>query len=93
MSTVPAATLNLRRIKDLPGPSGIPVLGNALQIRSETLHQKAEQWTREYGEVFRFRIASRQFVVMSSPEMVAAVLRDRPDGFQRMDPKCESGCR
>jgi cytochrome P450 len=72
-----------RRIDDLPGPPGIPVLGNALQVRTETLHQKAEQWTRAYGEVFRFRIAARQFVVMSNPEMVAAVLRDRPDGFQR----------
>ena len=61
----------------------MPVLGNALQVQTDTLHQQAEQWTRKYGSVFRFRIASRQFVVMSDPEMVAAVLRDRPDGFQR----------
>lgn len=73
----------VRRIRDLPGPRGVPLLGNALQIHRERLHQVAEQWVREYGEVFRFRIASRQFVVMSNPEMVAAVLRDRPDGFQR----------
>ena len=72
-----------RRIEDLPGPPGIPLLGNALQVQSETLHQQAERWTRQYGEVFRFRIAARRFVVMSNPEMVATVLRDRPDGFQR----------
>lgn len=76
-------TSKTRRISDLPGPRGIPVLGNALQVKTETLHQTAEQWTQRYGETFRFRIASRQFVVMSNPEMVASVLRDRPDGFER----------
>ena len=83
MSSGSAQVSKSRRIKDLPGPPGLPVLGNALQVKSETLHQQAEQWTRKYGSVFRFRIAARQFVVMSDPEMIAAVLRDRPDGFQR----------
>jgi cytochrome P450 len=75
----------VRRIRDLPGPPGMPLLGNALQIKPEQLHRVAEQWAREYGDVFRFRVASREFVVMSNPEMVAAILRDRPDGFQRTD--------
>ena len=73
----------VRRVGDLPGPPGIPVLGNLLQIDRERLHQKAEQWAREYGEAYRFRITSREFVVMSNPEAVATILRDRPEGFQR----------
>src|SRR5688572_4867092 len=72
-----------RRIQDLPGPPGLPLLGNALQIERDRVHQIAEQWAREYGEVYRFRITSREFVVMSNPETVATILRDRPDGFQR----------
>lgn len=72
-----------RRVRDLPGPPGLPLLGNALQIERDRVHQIAEQWAREYGEVYRFRITSREFVVMSNPEMVATILRDRPDGFQR----------
>jgi hypothetical protein len=70
-----------RRIRDLPGPPGWPLLGNALQIEPACMHQIAEQWAREYGEVYRFRITSREFVVMSNPETVASILRDRPDGF------------
>jgi len=73
----------VRRIADLPGPCGLPVLGNMLSIDRERIHLQAEQWAREYGEAYRFRIASREFVVMSNPEAVAAILRDRPDGFQR----------
>lgn len=81
MSAVaPAAA---RRIEDLPGPPGLPLLGNLLQIERGRLHQSAERWSRIYGELFRFRIGSRQFLALANPEAIAAVLRDRPDGFQR----------
>jgi cytochrome P450 len=73
----------LRRIEDLPGPRGWPLLGNALEIDSTTLHLTAERWAREHGECYRFRIAGRQFVVLANPETIAAVLRERPDGFNR----------
>lgn len=71
------------RISDLPGPRGLPVLGNALQIDSGSLHLTAERWSRTYGEAFRFRIGPRQLVVLSNPQTIASALRDRPDGFQR----------
>ena len=73
----------VRRISDLPGPSGLPLIGSALQIRRESLHQTLEQWSREYGASFRFRIARQEYVVILDPETIAAVLRDRPDGFKR----------
>jgi cytochrome P450 len=73
----------LRRIEDLPGPRGWPLLGNALEIDSTTLHLTAERWAREYGECFRFRIAGRQFVALANPETIATVLRERPEGFNR----------
>lgn len=71
------------RIRDLPGPRGLPLLGNALQIDTARLHLIAEKWSRTYGEYFRFRIGPRQIVVLANPETIAAALRDRPDGFQR----------
>ncbi|MBW8833392.1 MAG: cytochrome P450, partial [Burkholderiales bacterium] len=79
----PTSAATVRSVADLPGPSGLPLLGNLLQIDRERLHQKAEQWSREYGEAYRFRITSREFVVMSNPEAVATILRDRHEGFQR----------
>jgi cytochrome P450 len=74
-----------RRIADLPGPRGVPLLGNLLQVDRECLHQQAEAWAATYGEAYRFRLGGRTFVVLSNPEVVAAILRDRPDGFQRTD--------
>jgi cytochrome P450 len=72
-----------RRIRDLPGPRGLPLLGNALQIQSTRVHLTAEGWARTYGDMFRMRLPGRDFMVLSNPETIAAVLRDRPDGFQR----------
>ena len=82
-AAVAAPVASPRRIADLPGPKGLPRLGNALQIRRERLHQQAEAWAKEFGEAYRFSIGAREFVVLSNPEVVAAVLRDRPEGFQR----------
>jgi cytochrome P450 len=73
----------LREISDLPGPRGVPVFGNVLQMDRNALHLAAERWAREYGDYFRFRIGSRRFLALADPEAIAAVLRDRPDGFQR----------
>ena len=77
------ATSAPKRIRDLPGPRGLPILGNALQVDATRLHQIAERWSRTYGEKFRLRLPGREFMVLSDPEFIAGVLRDRPDGFQR----------
>ena len=72
-----------RKIDDLPGPRGWPVLGNALQIEPQRMHAQLEDWARQHGDAFTFSILKRRFLVLSNPETVAAVLRDRPEGFRR----------
>lgn len=78
-----APAAGLRRIQDLPGPRGIPVLGNALQLDPPRFHQQVEQWCREYGPYFRLRLGRHAALVVGDHDVVAAVLRDRPDGFRR----------
>src|SRR3954469_16032878 len=70
-------------IRDLPGPRGLPIFGNSLQIDPSRLHLTAEAWSRKYGDYFRLRIGGRELLVIKNPEAIASVLRDRPDGFQR----------
>ncbi len=69
--------------ESLPGPRGWPVVGNALQLDRMHLHRQLENWARQYGRLFRFRIATRRFLVVSEADVIAKVLRDRPDGFRR----------
>ena len=79
----PASAPVLRNIDDLPGPRGLPVIGNLLQIRRARIHQNVEAWCRRYGPYFRFGIGGRTFLVVADHEALGAVLRDRPDGFRR----------
>ncbi len=79
-AVTPAA---LRRIADLPGPKGLPLLGNALQFRSPSLHLELEAWAAQYGSYYQLRAAGRRILVVSDHLVVAAVLRDRPAAFSR----------
>ena len=79
LNTQPA----LREFDALPGPRGIPVLGNALQIESTRFHQQLEAWCDEFGPLFKLQIGKRKMMVVGDHQMVALILRDRPDGFRR----------
>lgn len=78
-----APPLAPRRIENLPGPRALPLLGNSLQLDTARMHATLEGWAREHGDAYTFSILSRRFLVLSNPEIVAAMLRDRPDGFRR----------
>ena len=75
----------LREIDDLPGPAGLPLVGNLFQVRATRLHQVLERWCRQHGDYYRFRLGKRRFVVIADAEAIAQSLRDRPDGFQRTE--------
>jgi cytochrome P450 len=73
----------LREIAELPGPPGLPLVGNALQVKRGQMHQTVEAWARAYGPLFRMRFMSRTWLGMTDTDAVTAALRDRPDGFRR----------
>ena len=49
-------TRTLRRLKDLPGPRGWPLLGNTLQVKPARIHLDVEQWAAQFGPLFRMRL-------------------------------------
>ncbi len=73
----------VRSIDDLPGPRRLPLIGNAHQVRPDTLHLIAEKWADRYGPLYRFDIGTRKIVAVGNVETLNALLRDRPDGFRR----------
>ena len=72
-----------RSIADLPGPRGVPLLGNLRQIQPGRFHRNMEDWAREFGPIYRFTMLKRSFVVVSRRDTIASMLRDRPDTFRR----------
>jgi cytochrome P450 len=75
----------LRHLADLPGPKGLPFLGNALQVRPKKMHADVEAMVQRYGPLFRLRMGKQQALVVADTALVNGILRDRPDGFRRPD--------
>ena len=82
----------LRRYQDLPGPRALPVVGNTLDMRPSNSHQQMERWAQEFGPCYRLSMGRRRrMLVLGDHTLVAAVLRDRPEGFARTDRLREIG--
>ena len=80
MASASEGTIDLQR---LPGPRGLPLLGNLLQIRPTRIHEILENWSRQHGPAFRLKIANRTALVVSDWQTVTEILRARPDTFRR----------
>jgi len=72
-------------MKRLPGPGGIPILGNLLQITPEILHRNIEKWSDQYGSIFKIKLGAVPAIVITGPETIQYVLKNRPEKFRRLD--------
>ena len=72
-----------RTLGDLPGPAGLPVLGNLHRIRFDRLHLTLEEWAERYGPMFRIRIGPHRIAVISDRSAIQRILVQRPEGFRR----------
>lgn len=72
-----------RQITDLPGPRARPLMGNIREIRAQPFHRVLEGWAREHGPLYRFRIMRKQMLATADRDLIASLLRDRPDVMRR----------
>ena len=80
---VVAAPRPVRSLASLPGPKGVPLLGNMLQIESKRFHQILENWESEFGPFYQIRLGRKPVMVVSDHATIANLLRSRPDLFRR----------
>ena len=80
--TQPPATA-LRSLDELPGPRGLPVLGNALDLKPRSLHRLLAGWAEQFGPLFVFRVATTRILTVADADTIQQLLRDRPDHFRR----------
>ncbi|KAJ6544007.1 cytochrome P450 [Mycena capillaripes] len=79
--------LSTRRIaRSLPGPRGLPFIGNIHQLPKENVWKVYSDWGTKYGGIFAFKVFSRQIVVINSISIAAELMdkrarlySDRPD--------------
>ncbi|QRX81417.1 cytochrome P450 [Glaciimonas sp. PAMC28666] len=73
----------MQTIEDIPGPRGLPVLSNLLQLKPSLTYRLLCDWADHYGSIYAFRIASRRNVTISDATLIDDFLRDRPEKFRR----------
>ena len=53
------------------------------QIDVSRLHLQIESWEKEFGDVFKIKLAGIKLIVISNPELIQKILKLRPKEFQR----------
>ena len=51
-----AASGPFRRIDELPGPRGLPFVGNLLQLKPGRVHTILNRWADEFGSLYKLRM-------------------------------------
>jgi len=72
-----------RTLDDLPGPRGLPVIGNSLQIGIQNFHRVQEAWAAEYGPLYLYRLGPNRIVGVADPQLNETILRARPETYRR----------
>jgi cytochrome P450 len=67
----------------LPGPPGVPLLGNVLQIKPKECHRLWGRWAEQYGSPFVFRVGTTRILAVADAEAIQQLLRDRPERIRR----------
>ncbi|KAF4548076.1 Cytochrome P450-like protein 54 [Elsinoe fawcettii] len=71
-----------KRVKDLPGPRGLPIAGSALDIskgRHGYFWFKFTDWGREYGPIYQYKAFGKVNIVVGTEKIANDLLRERGD--------------
>ena len=69
-------------IDQLPGPHGVPILGNLLDLNTPNPMETIIEWGRQWGPIFRLRVPGRDLVIVSGADLVEEICDDTRFGKQ-----------
>ena len=69
-------------IDQLPGPHGVPFLGNLLDLNTPNPMDKLVEWGREFGPIYRLQVPGNDRVMISGADLVEEICDDTRFGKQ-----------
>lgn len=52
----PRSSAPTRSLDDLPGPKGLPLIGNLHQIKATKVHLNLQAWAEQYGPIYKLQM-------------------------------------
>ena len=69
-------------IDQLPGPHGVPILGNLFDLNTPNPMETIIGWGRQWGPIFRISMPGRDLVIVSGADLVEEICDDTRFGKQ-----------
>ncbi|KAF3923088.1 hypothetical protein ABW20_dc0106127 [Dactylellina cionopaga] len=66
----PASKQQKKAIKPIPGPPGLPIVGNIFDMDFVTPLKTIEGFAEQYGPIYKIRLGGREHLVLSSWELI-----------------------
>ncbi|ODN00935.1 Methyl farnesoate epoxidase [Orchesella cincta] len=76
-------TSKTRQYKRIPGPTGIPILGNILQLGKQ-MHVQFNKWSNQYGDIYEVKLGTQRTVIISNPKWIKEIFATDPIFSGRM---------
>jgi len=70
----------------VPGPSGLPIIGNVLQFPDKNPWRQLKAWADEYGPIYQISALGKTFIILGSEEVCNDLLRARGDIYSDRHP-------
>ena len=66
---------------NIPGPKGLPIIGNIFELDKKRPHVSMSNWAKEYGQVYKIRFFHRDIVIISGYDALYEALVKRGREF------------
>ena len=68
-------------LKHIPGPKGLPFVGNVFELASSVNYVQISDWAKIYGPIFKFSMFSKQMVVITGTDALKEAMLEQGEDF------------
>ncbi|KAF8880682.1 hypothetical protein BD779DRAFT_1421237, partial [Infundibulicybe gibba] len=64
-----------------PGPKGLPIIGNLLDVPTEKQWLVFMEWTKTYGDIIHFKVFNQSLVILNSLKRTTDIFDKRSSAY------------